>query len=264
MRDANERYHDHVASIYDDIYRSTYWSFYYECSWNYMKEYLPASLSTRTHDAGCGTGYFGLRLLKAGFHVLFSDLSQKMLDVSRRKVEEAGYAEKADFLKTDMADMSAIPDGSLGFVCAQGDPLSLCMKPKKALKEIERTLEPGGIAVLSVDNHVTGYEHYLEKGDLQGLREFHKKGVLTWLAKKKDERYPCQTFEPETLKKMADVAGLVTLSVVGKTCLPLRKHPGLLDDHKAYKELMRIEKKLSKDPQNLGRAGHLQITLKKP
>ncbi|MFH2001328.1 MAG: methyltransferase domain-containing protein [Planctomycetota bacterium] len=264
MRDANEKYHDHVASIYDDIYKSSYWDFYRDLSWNYMKEHLPRSLSVRTHDVGCGTGTFGLRLLKAGFNVLFSDLSQKMLDVARRKVEEAGYLDKAEFLKLDMADMSVVPDASFGFICAQGDPLSLCEKPKKAVKEVERTLAPGGVAILSVDNRVTGYEFFLEKGDLKGLQEFHKKGILTWLAKRQDERFPCHTFDAEDLKKLASAAGLVTISVIGKTCLPVRKHPALLDDYKAYKELLHIEKKLAKDPQNLGRASHLQITLQKP
>lgn len=264
MRDPNEKYHDHVANIYDDMYRAPYWDFYHDLSWNHMKEYLPKDLSVETHDAGCGTGRFGLRLLKAGFCVFFSDLSARMLHVAQRKAKEAGYEERASFRKMDIADQGAVMDGRFGLVCAQGDPLSLCRDPKKALREFARTLRPGGVAVLSVDNRMGGYEYFLEKADLEGLLDFHKKGILTWLAEKKDERFPCRTFEPRDLEKLAAAAGLEILSLIGKVVLPVRKHPELLKDKEAYRALMRIERKLAGVKANLGRASHLQAVMKRP
>ncbi len=264
MRDACEKYHDHVAGIYDDMYqRSPYWDFYHEISWNHMKNCLPSDLSAEAHDAGCGTGLFGLKLLKAGFRVLFSDISSKMLDVARRKADEAGYSDRAEFIKMDISDMRTIPDSRFGFVCAQGDPLSLCRSPERAMAAIARTLAPGGTAVLSVDNRTAGYEHFLEKNDLDGLADFHKRGVWTWLAKQEDERFPCRTFTPERLRKLAADAGLDTLSMIGKTVLPLRKHPKLLEDRRACKVLKRIEAKLAARESNLGRASHIQVALKK-
>jgi len=264
MRGPCEKYHDHVASIYDDIYkRSPYWEFYYALSWNHMKEYLPRDLAVEVHDVGCGTGVFGLKLLKAGFRVLFSDLSTRMLEVTRRKVSDAGYQDRAEFLKLDMADMGGISDGRFGFLSAQGDPLSLCKDPRKAMSEVARTLAPGGVAVLSVDNRVSGYEHYLEKSALKGLLEFHKSGVLTWLAERKEERFPFRAFHPTEIRKMAAAARLEVVSMIGKTILPLRKHPGLLEDKRAFRELLRIEQKLSSTESNLGRASHLQVVLRK-
>jgi ubiquinone/menaquinone biosynthesis C-methylase UbiE len=263
MRSACEKYHDHVANIYDDIYsRSPYWDFYFDLSWRHMKSHLPQDLSVPVHDVGCGTGIFGIRLLKAGFRVCFSDLSARMLDVARRKVDEAGYLDRAEFIKLDMADMSPIPDGRFGFLCAQGDPLSLCTDAKKALQEVKRTLAPGGTAVLSVDNHATGYEYFLEKGDMKGLSAFHKTGVLQWLAEDKKERFPFQTFTPRTLRKLIRAAGLEVVSLIGKTVLPLRKHAGLLEDPRSYKSLMAIERKLGASEENLGRAAHLQVVVK--
>jgi hypothetical protein len=44
-----------------------------------MKAYLPRDLARETHDVGCGTGVFGLKLLKVGSRVLFSDLSTRVL-----------------------------------------------------------------------------------------------------------------------------------------------------------------------------------------
>lgn len=264
MRDACEKYHDHVANIYDDIYsRSPYWDFYRDLSWGHMKEYLPRHLDVEVHDAGCGTGTFGLRLLKAGFRVLFSDISARMLDVARRKVGEVGYLDRAEFLKADMTDLSALEGGRFGFFCAQGDPLSLCRDPRKAVKEMARTLAEGGTAVLSVDNRTSGYEYFLEKGDVEGLKEFHKRGELTWLAERREERFPYRTFSADDLQKLAQAARLEMVSVIGKTVLPLRKHPDILKDARACKDLMRIEKKLGRQRSNLGRAAHLQVVLKK-
>jgi len=264
MQSPCEKYHDHVANIYDDIYRrSPYWEFYHDLSWRHLKAWIPTDLSFKVHDVGCGTGIYGLKFLKAGFHVHFSDISAKMLHQAQRKVEEAGYIDRASFQKMDMADMTSIKSDTFGFICGQGDPLSLCGDPKKALKETARILQPGGIAALSVDNRPAGYEYYLEKQDLDGLIEFNKKGVLTWLAEKKDERFPCSTFDSTGLKKLAGSARLSVVSIIGKTVLPLRKHPKILEDPKAARILMKIERKLGAIESNFGKASHLQIILRK-
>jgi SAM-dependent methyltransferase len=254
-----------VASIYDDIYgQSTYWKFYHDISWDHMRPYLPRDLSVEVHDAGCGTGFFGLKLLKAGFRVLFSDISLKMLDVARRKVEEAGYASKASFERIDVADMQAVDDGRFGLVCAQGDPYSLCPDRARAFRELSRTIAPGGAAVLSVDNHTAGYAHFLEKKDLKGLLKFHRDGVLTWLAEKSDERFPVFTFEPRELVRTAKAAGLVLESMIGKCVLPVRTFPELLEERGAYKALLKVERKLGSKDANIGRASHIQAVFKKP
>lgn len=264
MRNACEKYHDHVANIYDDIYRRTpFWEFYHDLSWSHMKSHLPSDLSLEAHDAGCGTGIYGMKLLKAGFRVLFSDISAKMLHFAQLKVEEGGYGDRASFKKLSIDDQSSLEKERFGLFCAQGDPLCLCENPRKAMKEIHRTLAPGGVAVLSVDNKTAGYEYFLEKQDLNGLLDFNKKGVLTWLAEKRDERFPCRTFDPLSLKKMAESCKLDVVSMIGKTVLPLRKHPSLLNDSKAFRALMKVERKLGSMESNWGKASHLQVILKK-
>jgi SAM-dependent methyltransferase len=229
-----------------------------------MLPFLPRDLSAEVHDAGCGTGHYGLKLLRAGFRVLFSDTSPKMLDAARRKVARKGYSAKAEFATIDIADMSELANGRFRLVCAQGDPLSLCRDPARAMKEMSRTLAPGGAAVVSVDNRVAGYEHFLEKKDLEGLLKFHKGGILTWLAEKPDERFPVRTFDPKDLVRLGRAAGLELESMIGKIVLPVRAYPELLEDKKAYKALVRIEKKLASKESNLGRASHVQAVFRKP
>ena len=80
-RSAVEKYHDRIAAFYDAIYKNDpYWQMVCEISWRHIKRFLPADLSTRCLDIGCGTGQWGLRLLKSGYEVDFLDISQKMLD----------------------------------------------------------------------------------------------------------------------------------------------------------------------------------------
>jgi len=264
MPDACQRFHDHVASIYDDMYRRTpYWEFYHEASWDHMKAFLPRDLSQEAHDVGCGTGLYGLKLLKAGFRVCFSDISPKMLDVARRKVDDAGFADRAEFLRLDVACMEGIAFDRFGFICAQGDPISLCSRPENALREVARTLRSDGRAVISVDHRAGGYDFFFERGDLEGLKKFHRDGMLTWLAERHDERFPFFTFEPDDFRRLAKKAGLEVLSMIGKCVLPLRKHPELLEDRSARKTLLAIEKKLAGKEAYWGRASHLQIALRK-
>ncbi|MHC4874695.1 MAG: methyltransferase domain-containing protein, partial [Planctomycetota bacterium] len=80
-KEGSELYHDRVANIYDGMYAgSMYWEFYWTITWNHIKKYLPQKIPSRALDVGCGTGRWGLKLLKSGFHADFLDISEKMLN----------------------------------------------------------------------------------------------------------------------------------------------------------------------------------------
>ena len=73
--DASRRYHDRVAKQYDSIYDDPFWEFHDELTWRLIKPHLPRDLSAACADLGCGTGKWGLRLLKSGFATTFVDSS---------------------------------------------------------------------------------------------------------------------------------------------------------------------------------------------
>jgi S-adenosylmethionine-dependent methyltransferase len=50
--------------------------------------------SLRALDVGCGTGATAVRLARLGVHVTLLDSSPAMLDIAKRRVEEAGVAER--------------------------------------------------------------------------------------------------------------------------------------------------------------------------
>lgn len=84
--DASRRYHDRVARQYDSIYDDPYWEFHDRLTWQAIKPHLPGDAGAQCCDLGCGTGKWGLKLLKSGFNTTFVDLSAAMIERTRSKL----------------------------------------------------------------------------------------------------------------------------------------------------------------------------------
>src|SRR5256885_5642867 len=85
LHDPSRRYHDRVARQYDSIYDDPYWHFHDELTWRTVKPHVPRDLAAQCLDLGCGTGKWGLKLLKSGFATTFVDHSAAMIEQARRK-----------------------------------------------------------------------------------------------------------------------------------------------------------------------------------
>src|SRR2546421_787784 len=124
-RDASRRYRDRVARQYDSIYDDPYWEFHDQLTWRMIKPHLPRDLSSACCDLGCGTGKWGIKLLKSGFATTFVDNSAAMIEQARRKAEELGpKGRRATLLVADIVDLGAIASDSFDLTLAMGDPLS--------------------------------------------------------------------------------------------------------------------------------------------
>src|SRR5689334_17718914 len=88
--DLSRRYHDRVARQYDSIYDDPFWGFHDELTWRLIKPHLPRDLSARCADLGCGTGKWGMKLLKSGFATTFLDSAAAMIEQVRPKLEAMG------------------------------------------------------------------------------------------------------------------------------------------------------------------------------
>jgi SAM-dependent methyltransferase len=260
-------FHDRVAGRYDAIYQGAYWEAYAELSWDGVRPHIPRDLRARTVDLGCGTGAYGLRLLKSGYHVTFVDISQKMLDQARAKAAALGPRAEglAAFVLADLADMAALPAGAFALAVAQGDPISHAgPRAERAIAECARVLAPGGVLVASVDNALAAVDHFLEARDPGGLERFLRTGATEWLAHEQRERFEIRMFRPAELRELVRAAGLEPIDLFGKPVLPLRAHAALLEDPASREALLRIERRLSREEAMLGRAAHLQIAARKP
>ncbi|MDR1534007.1 MAG: methyltransferase domain-containing protein [Planctomycetota bacterium] len=274
-----ERYHDRIAGIYDGIYdRDPYWETVFQLTWRHIRRRLPRDLAARCLDVGCGTGRWGLRLVKAGYRVDFLDISRKMLDQVANKLaargkafrlgggpaapgEAAGAEERLWHASLD--DLSGLAGESYDFIVGLGDPLGCAEKPGRAFKRLAGLLRPGGTILLSVDNRLRGIHHYFREGDLAGLEEFLRTGRTNWLTGAPGERYPLTMFTPGQLRAMCRERGLELLDLIGRTVLPLRRHRELLADPGNRARLLRLEEALEGEETLLANAPHLEFAARR-
>ncbi len=265
----NRRYHDRVASRYDSIYEDVYWDFHDRITWNHIKPFLPTNPASQTMDLGTGTGKWGLKLLKAGYPVTFTDLSNNMLQEVRKKLESwgpdlAAKAARATIQQADAVDLRAFPEATFELITAMGDVVSICSDPAKCLSEIHRLLKPGGTVVFTIDNALAAIDHFIESGNLPELGSFIKTGRTQWLTKNVEERFSVHMFTPSEAETLTKKSGLEIISRIGKTVIPARRNKKLFEDDNAVERLVELETILQKEPSALARASHIQIAARRP
>jgi ubiquinone/menaquinone biosynthesis C-methylase UbiE len=266
-RDASRRYHDRVARRYDSIYdEDPYWRFHDELTWRHVKPHLPRDLSLACADLGCGTGKWGLKLLKSGYATTFVDNAAAMIEQAREKLDAMGAsrARRATLLVADIVDLSQIPGEQFALTLAMGDPLSICSDPARAAREMFRTTRPGGVVIATADNKLAALDHYVDRGNLAAIESFVETGKTNWLTEDERERFELTTFTPAALRRLFEKSGFEVLDLIGKPVMPVRKNKRLLMDDDAVRRLLRLEADLSKDPASAGRSAHLQITARRP
>jgi ubiquinone/menaquinone biosynthesis C-methylase UbiE len=263
--DASRRYHDRVARKYDSIYDDPYWEFHDRLTWQAIKPHVPSDMSGRCCDLGCGTGKWGLKLLKSGFATTFVDNSAAMIEQVRAKLPAFGSrGEKATLLVGDIIDLSALGSDHFDLIVAMGDPISICSDAGRALREMFRICKPGGTVVATADNKLAAVDHYFEKGDIDGLESFLKTGKTKWLTGDEREQFELTTFTPGELHRLFERSGFEVVKLTGKTVLPIRVFKDLLKSDRDFDRLLEMEMDLSKDSTAAGRAGHLQVIGRKP
>jgi ubiquinone/menaquinone biosynthesis C-methylase UbiE len=263
-RDKSRRYHDRVARQYDSIYEDPYWEFHDQLTWRLVKPYLPRDANAACADLGCGTGKWGLKLLKSGWPTTFVDSAGAMIEQVRPKLESMGPKKnKATLIVADIVEMPQVPSDAFSLVLAMGDPLSICSDPAAACREFARICKAGGIVIATADNKLAALDHYVERGSLDALEEFLKYGKTNWLTADERERFELTTFTPSSLSAMFRKFGFEILDIAGKTIVPVRQNKRLLEHPDAVERLLKIEAELSRDPASVARAGHLQIVAKK-
>jgi len=103
-------------------------------------------------DIGCGWGHFSFALadlVGSEGKIYAVDLANKCIRAIQKKAEKSGY-HNIEARASTAADLSFIPDGSVGFVFANGLLCSMAIDRSLAVSEMKRILEPTGMAYLSL------------------------------------------------------------------------------------------------------------------
>ncbi len=92
-------------------------------------------------DAGCGTGYLARKLAQRGARVVGIDLSEKMIELARRKAPDLA------FHMDSVSELRTLGDGRFDLVVANYVLMDTPDLPG-AMRAFHRVLKPRGIAVL--------------------------------------------------------------------------------------------------------------------
>src|SRR6266487_1302922 len=96
-------------------------------------------------DVGCGDGLIAFGALEK-FNmqkVIFSDISQDLLDYSQSLASEMQVLDRCEFVRASADDLSSIPDESVDTVTTRSVLIYVSAK-QKAFGEFFRVLRPGG------------------------------------------------------------------------------------------------------------------------
>ena len=135
--------------FFDDVYRRgarksvSKYSSVVQCSRRHYEELIFAHCPRKTVlEYGCGTGSYAFSLAKRGAKVTGVDISEVAIALAKERAAEMGV-EDVSFHVMD-AEQMQLEDNSFDAACGTG--ILHHLRLHQALKELARTLKPGGSA----------------------------------------------------------------------------------------------------------------------
>jgi len=261
MEITSTEYHDANAEDYDSGYEAPFWSLYNEITWSYIQDCLPTCKEgVSILDAGGGTGLWAIKLARLGFNVILTDVSEGMLEVARKKVEKEGLCDLVTIVEQDICDMSAFEDEMFDLCLAEGDPVSYCDDPAKAISELSRVAKPGAFVTVSADNKLTWASHFIGQGKFDIVEDALDRNIGYMPVEPGEfdgDVYPAHLFTIEELKELFAAHGLRPVREVGKPVLV--KNAACLEDGEIYQRYLDFELRYSGLPSIAGCGGHIAV-----
>jgi ubiquinone/menaquinone biosynthesis C-methylase UbiE len=260
MLSTSIEYHDAHAKDYDAGYDSPYWRIYNEITWNYIKPCLPKNKKkSLILDAGGGTGLWAIRIARLGFKVILADVSCGMLDEARRKMEMEGLQKQIEIVEADITNLKAFKSGTFNLTLVEGDPVSYCDNPKRAIAELARVTKRGGFVTVSVDNKLRWAFRSLKMHDFQNAEKVLTKGIADMPGA--DFSFPAHMFTIEELQALFRKNRLYPVKSVGKPIWATGED--YLNDNEIYEKVLKFELQFSSLPSVAGGGGHIAVVGRK-
>lgn len=254
------QYHDEIAACYDDGYKKPYWRIYNEITWNYIDACLPEDKSGGPIlDAGGGTGLWAVKLAKLGYEVVLTDISEGMLEVARRNIAAEGLSGRIRIVKSDIVDMKEFNDGIFSLVLAEGDCVSYCSSPDKAIGELSRVAKAGAYITVSVDSKLTWLRKNIDNGSWEDVGRILHEGVAL-MRVSEGSGYPSFVFTPSELSAVFVKNGLQPVKAVGKPVFAGKQN---LDDAQVYDRVLKYELAYGSTPDFACCGGHIAVVGRK-
>ena len=251
-----KEFYEKTAKEYDKDYETPYWKLYHEITWENIKQFLPRRRDGLILDAGGGTGYWAIRLAKHGYRVVVTDISENMLKVAKKKIKTEKLHCKIRTEVADIRDMPSFTSNHFDMALAEGDPVSYCLNPEKAIRELARVVKPKAPVVVSVDSKYSMMSRLVAEGSFDQLSRFIDTGII----KSREGEFEFRAFAPEELKMLFEKCGLKLLIIIGKPILaqllPRERRDELIVND--FERLLDLELRFDSIPSLVGVGGHLE------
>jgi ubiquinone/menaquinone biosynthesis C-methylase UbiE len=160
-------------------------------------------------DVGAGDGLiaFGAldRVGETG-HVIFSDVSQPLLDHCRAIAADIGVLDRCSFVRAAADDLSPITDGSVDAVTTRSVLIYVANKAA-AFREFHRVLRPGGRVALFEPINREVFERQWPGGDVEPVKDLAQRLRAFYLQLQPPETSPMVNFDERDLVRLSEASG---------------------------------------------------------
>ncbi len=160
-------------------------------------------------DVGCGEGLMGFGAFEHGAGtVVFSDISQELLDLCHEAATDLGVVDRCRFLQASADDLASLEDGSIDVVTTRSVLIYVDDKAS-AFSEFSRVLRPGGrISLFEPINRFSRRRADTWAGyDLGAIPDIAQKVRAVYDAIQSFDSDPMLNFDERDLIDLAEQAG---------------------------------------------------------
>jgi len=253
-REAEEEYYREVGD--DDVYDKV--------TWENIEPFLPKE--GWILDAGGGAGVWSRKMAETGkCRIELLDITGELLKTAKKRINKDELEERIEILQGDIRSVPH-PDKSFDFVLSEGDPISICGDPDKAVSELSRVLKPNCHFVAGVDSTFSRALNMLSKGKpVSYVSDFLQIGISPAV---EDADFDSKSFTPLELMSLFQKHGLKTVRIVGKPIgmgdifvetLPAERRRQIFENKVETEKLKKMLNSIYRDPYIAGIGNHLHI-----
>lgn len=268
--EAIETHYNRKSESYESIRESLVFRIYDAITWKYLEPYVPTSPNSLVLDAGGGTGRWAIPIAKKGCRVILLDISEKMLNIARQRVEAEGLTDSIKIQKSDMRRLD-YPDDTFDLVLSE-HTLFLFDQPDQMVSELVRVSKRGAHIILSAQNRLVQALAHLPD-DPTANPEILQKAYKVLHRKQysmlsEDPPIKIHTLTPDEFRDLLERNHLTVKKMVCKgATMPLRFSQQFMMKtdvpDETVAEILQLELALSEQPDTIALGGHIQAIARK-
>ena len=265
-----ESHYDNKSETYESVRQSLVFRVYDAITWKYLEPLVPSRSNSLVLDAGGGTGRWTVPMAKKGCKVVLLDISEKMLKITREKVDAKGLLDRVEIRKADMRNLD-YPDETFDLVLSD-HTLFLFDQPDRVITEFVRVLKHGSPIVVSAQNRLVQTLAHLPDDptgnpeiSVKALNIFHKQ-EHDLLAK--EPPIKIYSLTPDEFRTLLERNGLHVERIICKlVTMPLRFMPQFFMrtdiSEEVIADILQLELAFSERPDTVALGAHLQAIARK-